>query len=404
MNKVARIYSVSEINRLIKNTIEEELGSSIQIEGEISNLRVYSSGHYYFTLKDSMSILKCVMFKGSASRLRFVPADGMSIIALGRISVYERDGCYQLYVDALMVAGAGILMQKYEALKEKLRLEGLFDNSQKKKLPYFVKSIGVVTSPTGAVIRDIINVARKRNLATKIFLFPVRVQGKEAPQEIVQAIGDAQNFSQTVEPLDVLIIGRGGGSIEDLWSFNEEEVVRATANAKIPTISAVGHETDFTLIDFASDVRAATPSQAAEIAVRSVSELQSRISFLAKKNWQMMQGKVNYARLRWDKSSNSYLFKYPERLLQNYNQNVDALLKRFTQAEQNMLVVKKNRLVMLSGKLETLSPLAILKRGYTVSTDASGKTIKSIKSVRAGDEVVTTVKDGKIISSVTYIS
>lgn len=400
MNKLARIYSVSEINKLIKNTIEEELGSAVQIEGEISNLRIYSSGHYYFTLKDTASVLKCVMFKTNASRLKFLPADGMKIVSLGRLSVYERDGCYQLYVEALMVSGTGILMQKYEALKEKLRLEGLFDSYKKKQIPYFARSIGVVTSPTGAVIRDIINVAHKRNLATKIFLFPVRVQGKEAPAEIAQAIHAAQIFSQTVTHLDVLIIGRGGGSIEDLWSFNEEEVVRATASSNIPTISAVGHETDFTLVDFASDIRAATPSQAAEIAVRSVSELQSKITFLAKKNLQLMQGKLDYTGLRLDNSKNSYTFKYPERFLQNYSQNLDSLLTRFMQAEQTVVGYNKNKLAMLGGKLEILSPLSILKRGYTVSTDVNGKTIKSIKSICSGDKVITTVEDGKIVSIV----
>lgn len=269
-------FSVSEVNQYLKQLLESQSDlHHIPVLGEVSNFKRYGSGHCYFTLKDEKSALKCVMFKSSAAHLSFNPQNGEKVVALGSISVYERDGVYQLYVSAMRRQGIGDLMQAYEALKEKLTKEGLFDDSRKKPLPRLPRAIGIITSPSGAAVHDIITVSRRRNKGVKLILYPVKVQGEEAAGEIVHAI----DFFQRNHLADLLIVGRGGGSIEDLWAFNEEPVVRAIAASKIPIISAVGHETDFTLSDFAADARAATPSQAAEIAVIDVAAYRNGIAF-----------------------------------------------------------------------------------------------------------------------------
>lgn len=269
-------FSVSEVNQYLKQLLESQSDlHHIPVLGEVSNFKRYASGHCYFTLKDEKSALKCVMFKSSAARLSFTPRNGEKVVALGSISVYERDGVYQLYVTAMRRQGIGDLMQAYEALKEKLTKEGLFDESRKKPLPRLPRAIGIITSPSGAAVHDIITVSRRRNKGVKLILYPVKVQGEEAAGEIVHAI----DFFQQNHLADLLIVGRGGGSIEDLWAFNEEPVVRAIAASKIPIISAVGHETDVTLSDFAADARAATPSQAAEFAVIDVAAYRNGIAF-----------------------------------------------------------------------------------------------------------------------------
>lgn len=269
-------FSVSEVNQYLKQLLESQSDlHHIPVLGEVSNFKRYASGHCYFTLKDEKSALKCVMFKSSAVRLSFTPQNGEKVVALGSISVYERDGVYQLYVSAMRRQGIGDLMQAYEALKEKLTKEGLFDESRKKPLPRLPRAIGIITSPSGAAVHDIITVSRRRNKGVKLILYPASVQGEEAAGEIVHAI----DFFQRNHLADLLIVGRGGGSIEDLWAFNEEPVVRAIAASKIPIISAVGHETDVTLSDFAADARAATPSQAAEFAVIDVAAYRNGIAF-----------------------------------------------------------------------------------------------------------------------------
>lgn len=269
-------FSVSEVNQYLKQLLESQSDlHHIPVMGEVSNFKRYGSGHCYFTLKDEKSALKCVMFKSSAAHLSFTPQNGEKVVALGSISVYERDGVYQLYVSAMRRQGVGDLMQAYEALKEKLTKEGLFDASRKKPLPRLPRAIGIITSPSGAAVHDIITVSRRRNKGVKLILYPASVQGEEAAGEIVHAI----DFFQRNHLADLLIVGRGGGSIEDLWAFNEEPVVRAIAASEIPIISAVGHETDFTLSDFAADARAATPSQAAEIAVIDVAAYRNGIAF-----------------------------------------------------------------------------------------------------------------------------
>ena len=280
------IYTVSDVNRIIKQMIETRAEFfNIQLRGEVSNFRKYASGHCYFTLKDKNSVIKAVMFRGRASELKFLPKDGDQVLAIGRIGVYERDGIYQLYVDIMIASGAGDLMVAYEKLKQKLEQEGLFSSARKREIPAQPQKIGIITSQSGAAIHDIITVSKRRSPGVKLVFFPVKVQGEDAGLEIVKAI----NFMNKNKLTDVLIVGRGGGSIEDLWAFNEERVVRAIASSEIPVVTAIGHETDFTLADFAADRRAATPSQAAEIVVPNVWELIRHLEQLNQRNKELVE-------------------------------------------------------------------------------------------------------------------
>lgn len=348
-------FSVSEVNQYLKQLLESQSDlHHIPVLGEVSNFKRYGSGHCYFTLKDEKSALKCVMFKSSAAHLSFTPQNGEKVVALGSISVYERDGVYQLYVSAMRRQGIGDLMQAYEALKEKLTKEGLFDESRKKALPRLPRAIGIITSPSGAAVHDIITVSRRRNKGVKLILYPVSVQGEEAAGEIVHAI----DFFQRNHLADLLIVGRGGGSIEDLWAFNEEPVVRAIAASEIPIISAVGHETDFTLSDFAADARAATPSQAAKLL---------------------------------------------EKKIQEDAQLADSLQQELVQAMEAELDAKKHRLSLMAAKLSALSPLTVLSRGYTITTAAGRGAVQCVSDVSAGDTIRTTVADGTISSVVSGI-
>lgn len=370
-------FAVSEVNQYLKQLLESQSDlHHIPVLGEVSNFKRYASGHCYFTLKDEKSALKCVMFKSSAVRLSFTPQNGEKVVALGSISVYERDGVYQLYVTAMRRQGVGDLMQAYEALKEKLTKEGLFDESRKKPLPRLPRAIGIITSPSGAAVHDIITVSRRRNKGVKLILYPVKVQGEEAAGEIVRAI----DFFHRHHLADLLIVGRGGGSIEDLWAFNEEPVVRAIAASKIPIISAVGHETDFTLSDFAADARAATPSQAAEIAVIDVAAYRNGIAFY------------------WDKAA-----KLLEKEIHENAQLADSLQQELTQAMAAELDAKKHRLSLMAAKLSALSPLTVLSRGYTITTTAGHRAVQGVSDVSVGDTLRTTVADGTISSVVSGI-
>lgn len=370
-------FSVSEVNQYVKQLLESQSDlHHIPVLGEVSNFKRYGSGHCYFTLKDEKSALKCVMFKSSAAHLSFTPQNGEKVVALGSISVYERDGVYQLYVTAMRRQGIGDLMQAYEALKEKLTKEGLFDESRKKPLPRLPRAIGIITSPSGAAVHDIITVSRRRNKGVKLILYPASVQGEEAAGEIVHAI----DFFQRNHLADLLIVGRGGGSIEDLWAFNEEPVVRAIAASKIPIISAVGHETDFTLSDFAADARAATPSQAAEIAVIDVAAYRNGIAFY------------------WDKAA-----KLLEKKIHENAQLADSLQQELTQAMEAELDAKKHRLSLMAAKLSALSPLTVLSRGYTITTAAGHRAVQCVSDVSVGDPIRTTVADGTISSVVSGI-
>lgn len=370
-------FAVSEVNQYLKQLLESQSDlHHIPVLGEISNFKRYQSGHCYFTLKDEKSALKCVMFKSSAAHLSFHPQNGEKVVALGSISVYERDGVYQLYVTAMRRQGVGDLMQAYEALKEKLTKEGLFDESRKKPLPRLPRAIGIITSPSGAAVHDIITVSRRRNKGVKLILYPVSVQGEEAAGEIVHAI----DFFHRHHLADLLIVGRGGGSIEDLWAFNEEPVVRAIAASEIPIISAVGHETDFTLSDFAADARAATPSQAAEIAVIDVAAYRNGIAFY------------------WDKAA-----KLLEKEIHENAQLADSLQQELTQAMEAELDAKKHRLSLMAAKLSALSPLTVLSRGYSITTTAGHRAVQGVSDVSVGDTIRTTVADGTISSVVSGI-
>ena len=370
-------FAVSEVNQYLKQLLESQSDlHHIPVLGEISNFKRYQSGHCYFTLKDEKSALKCVMFKSSAAHLSFEPQNGEKVVALGSISVYERDGVYQLYVTAMRRQGVGDLMQAYEALKAKLTKEGLFEESRKKPLPRLPRAIGIITSPSGAAVHDIITVSRRRNKGVKLILYPASVQGEEAAGEIVHAI----DFFHRHHLADLLIVGRGGGSIEDLWAFNEEPVVRAIAASKIPIISAVGHETDFTLSDFAADARAATPSQAAEIAVIDVAAYRNGIAFY------------------WDKAA-----KLLEKEIHENAQLADSLQQELTQAMAAELDAKKHRLSLMAAKLSALSPLTVLSRGYSITTTAGHRAVQGVSDVSVGDTIRTTVADGTISSVVSGI-
>ena len=393
------VYSVSQVNKLIKALVEgERRFANIQVRGEISNFKRYSSGHCYFTLKDAGGVLKAVMFKTAARTLRFEPQNGDTVIAVGRISVYERDGVYQLYTDLMISEGTGDLMLAFEQLKQKLLNEGLFDESRKKQLPVNPKTVGIITSPSGAAVRDLITVSRRRNKGIKLLLYPVRVQGKEAPAEIAHAI----EFMNRHKMADVLIVGRGGGSIEELWAFNEEQTVRSVAASEIPVVSAVGHETDFTLTDFAADKRAATPSQAAEIVVADANAYLNSVAELEKRLKNTVLKRLALSETTLKRLQNSWALSNPQRMLEGRMQRFDFASVRLEQVFNAALTQKQHSCGVLAAKLDALSPLTVLARGYSVTENTDGKIIRSIADVRWGDEIVTQVGDGNVISVVQH--
>ena len=383
--------TVSDLNRYIKDKIaNDENLSQILVKGEISNFKNHYTGHMYFTLKDENSLIKCVCFKTYAEKLTFMPKDGMKVIVLGSVSVFERDGIYQIYVKIMEEDGLGDLYTKYKELKEKLEKEGLFDETHKKKIPFMPKTIGVLTSQTGAVIRDIINVSTRRNPNVHIRLLPVPVQGDGAAEKIASGI-ELMNEKKLA---DVLILARGGGSLEDLWPFNEEVVARAIYNSELPIISAVGHETDFSISDFVADLRAPTPSAAAELAVADVYEVKKKISDYQDRLRMALIKKVEVMKLRYDKCMASAVFKEPLRKVNDNYLVLDNLLKRLEVAIKNKEEQEKNRYLKLVSKLDTLSPLKTLARGYTL-TERQGKIIKSKNELQKGDIVDIRFTDGK---------
>ena len=383
--------TVSDLNRYIKDKIaNDENLSQILVKGEISNFKNHYTGHLYFTLKDENSLIKCVCFKTYAEKLTFMPKDGMKVIVLGSVSVFERDGIYQIYVKIMEEDGLGDLYTKYKELKEKLEKEGLFDETHKKEIPFMPKTIGVLTSQTGAVIRDIINVSTRRNPNVHIRLLPVPVQGDGAAEKIASGI-ELMNEKKLA---DVLILARGGGSLEDLWPFNEEVVARAIYNSELPIISAVGHETDFSISDFVADLRAPTPSAAAELAVADVYEVKRKISDYQDRLRMALIKKVELMKLRFDKCMASAVFKEPLRKVNDNYLVLDNLLKRLEVAIKNKEEQEKNRYLKLVSKLDTLSPLKTLARGYTL-TERQGKIIKSKNELQKGDIVDIRFTDGK---------
>ena len=385
MNYEDMAISVSELNSYIKNKIaDDEYLNNVLIKGEISNFKNHYTGHMYFTLKDENSLIKCIMFKSYAQKLDFMPKDGMKVFVLGGVSVFERDGIYQIYVKAMQEDGVGILYKKYEELKQRLDEEGYFDESHKQKIPLMPKVIGVLTSQTGSVIRDIINVSTRRNPNVQIRLYPVPVQGEGAAEKIADGI----RFMNENNLADVLILARGGGSLEDLWPFNEEIVAHAIYNSKLPIISAVGHETDFSISDFVADLRAPTPSAAAELAVPDIYEIKQKINVYQNRLRMSLVKKVEIMKLRYEKCMNSRVFKEPTR---NINDNYIKRLENTIKIKQKE---EKTKYIELISKLDALSPLKTLTRGYSI-VETDDKIIKSSKQLKTGDKIRLRFSDGQ---------
>lgn len=391
MNYESMAVSVSQLNSYIKDKIaDDEYLNNVLVKGEISNFKNHYTGHMYFTLKDENSLIKCIMFKSYTQRLDFMPKDGMKVFVLGGVSVFERDGVYQIYAKAMQEDGVGVLYKKYEELKQRLELEGYFDESHKQKIPLMPKTIGVLTSQTGSVIRDIINVSTRRNPNVNIRLFPVPVQGEGAAEKIADGI----RFMNDNNLADVLILARGGGSLEDLWPFNEEIVAHAIYNSKIPIISAVGHETDFSISDFVADLRAPTPSAAAELAVPDVYEIKQKINTYQNRLRLSLIKKVEIMKLRYEKCMSSRVFKEPLRNINDNYLKIDSYVKRLENTIKVQQKEEKTKYIELVSKLDALSPLKTLTRGYSIA-EQNNKIIKSAKELNTGDKIDIRFVDGK---------
>jgi len=371
----------------------------VLVRGEISNFKQHYSGHCYFTLKDSQATLRAVMFRSRAQYLKFVPSNGLKVIAAGYITVFERDGQYQLYVDQLVPDGVGELSLAFVQLRDKLAAEGLFDASRKKKLPLFPKAVGIVTSPTGAAIRDIVTVAKRRHPGIRLVLYPVQVQGEEAPPQIIKAI---EVFNK-LAGVDVIIVGRGGGSLEDLWAFNDEGVVRAIAQSKISIVSAVGHETDYTLADFAADCRAATPSQAAELVVPNTKELARYLNKVQNMLVANIRRLLNERRQQLQRLTASRALLRPKEWLLIRQQALDFQIQQLLRLMNQTLKDKKQHLALVTEKLSLLSPLAILARGYSIVRTPAGKIVRSAQDVLPGQQLSVIMHRGSLTVQVLDI-
>lgn len=394
------IYSVSAVNQYIKTTLEGDRQlKSLSVRGEVSNLRIQQSGHIYFDLKDKQSSIKSVIWRSTAARLRYQLKNGMQLVAVGRIGVYDVAGQYQLILSSVTPDGAGDLALALEQLKEKLAAEGLFDVANKKKLPSHPKLIGVVTSPSGAVIRDIYNVSKRRDPFSRIILYPAQVQGEGSSKQIAEGI----EFFNSRYPVDVLIVGRGGGSAEDLWCFNEEPVVRAIYASRIPVISAVGHETDTTLSDYAADVRASTPSQAAELAVPMISEELGYIRSLQKRLAIAAKAKISMKKQLVEGMLSRTVFKTPERLLERKHQQLDDLLEKLQIMTRLLLDKKRQHLLRTIDRLELMNPVHILKSGYGLLEDSNGQPVTSVDSVSDGEVIKIRLEDGILKAEVLNV-
>lgn len=382
-----RVATVSQINGYVKKILDHNIIlNNVWVKGELSNFKRHYSGHLYITLKDEGGVLKAVMFRGAAATLAFEPADGMKVLARGRVSVYEAGGAYQLYIEEMIPDGVGELYIAYEQLKKQLADEGLFDERHKKPIPKFPKAVGVVTAPTGAAVRDIINVITRRYPMAEIILYPAKVQGTGAAQSVVKAI---EYFNATRE-VDTLIVGRGGGSIEDLWAFNEEITARAIYASEIPVISAVGHETDFTIADFVADLRAPTPSAAAEIAVPSTPELAARITADKSRIQQSIVSRIEGGRLLLKR----FKMRTPKDRIDEYSLRVDAITRSMENSLKMKTMSLRRRFAAQAAKLDALSPLQTLSRGYAIPTREDGTVIRSVGEVKSGDEFTLRLKDG----------
>ena len=385
-----KALSVTELNKYIKDKIAtDEFLNNVLIKGEISNFKHHYTGHMYFTLKDDNSLIKCIMFKSYTTNLKFVPKDGMSVLAFGTISVFERDGVYQLYCKAMQEDGLGSLYKAYEELKEKLQKEGLFDEAHKKKLPKAPKVIGVLTSNTGSVIKDIINVSTRRNPNVYIRLYPVPVQGEGAGEKIAEAI----KIMNDKNLADVLILARGGGSLEDLWPFNEEVVARAIYESKLPIVSAVGHETDFSISDFVADLRAPTPSAAAELVVPNVAELSQKLDVYNLRLKNALKKKIDIMKMRYEKCMKSRVYTDPLKNINDQYLKLDMLLKSMTNSVLTKIQKSKTEATKNIAKLDALSPLKTLARGYSI-VQKNEKVVKSVNELNKDDIISLKLADG----------
>jgi exodeoxyribonuclease VII large subunit len=388
-----KIFSVSDINRYVKMLFDsDELLNNISIRGEITNFKAHYTGHYYFTLKDETSTIKCVMFKGYAQFVKFKPSDGMKVVINGQVSAFERDGVYQIYCKSMSPEGLGDLYIAYEQLKEKLNKEGLFDTSKKKEIPFLPKRVGVITSKTGAVIRDIINVSTRRYPNVDILIYPAAVQGVNVASTVIEGI---KTFN-TLKNVDVIIIARGGGSFEDLFGFNDENLARQIYASEIPIVSAVGHETDFTICDFVSDLRAPTPSAAAELVYPEYSEIVNRIYKDKNRTMIAIKNYVERKRQYVEKLKAAKLEKVPLDIINRYRLNIDNLMSKSESNLKYKVEKYRTRCIKSITKIDTLSPLKTITRGYSVAEDINGNVIRKVGDVKANDEIKITVTDGKI--------
>ena len=394
------VLSITQVNEYIRAQMDRDaLLNAVAVRGEISNYKMYPSGHHYFTLKDESSALKCVMFKGNAVRLRFRPENGMKVIAMGKISVFPRDGAYQLYCTAMAMDGVGDLYAAFEQLKAKLAAAGLFAPAHKKPIPKFPGTIGIVTSSAGAALHDMLRILKKRYPLSHVVLLPVRVQGVEAPGEIAAAIQYANRFRLA----DLLIVGRGGGSIEDLWAFNDERVAYAIYQSDIPVISAVGHEPDVTISDFVADLRAATPSNAAELAVPDQDALRQQLDSMSAAMAAALNRQLISARRHLNVLSASPALQSPTGYLEQKRQNLERLQERLVAAQTRSLDRRKQSFIGLTAKLDAMSPLKVLARGYAMTQVEDGTVIRSVRQVNTGDQIQISLSDGRIAASVTDV-
>ena len=395
-----QVLSITQVNEYIRGKMDQDqLLVQLAVRGEISNYKMYPSGHHYFTLKDENAALKCVMFKASAARLRFRPENGMKVIAMGRITVYPRDGAFQLYCSAMSVDGVGDLYAAFEQLKAKLAAQGLFAPEHKKPLPPFPGTIGIVTSSAGAAIHDMLRILNKRYPLTRVRLFPVRVQGAEAPGEIAAAIRYANHYRLA----DLLIVGRGGGSIEDLWAFNDERIAYAIYESHIPIISAVGHEPDVTISDYVADLRAATPSNAAELAVPDRAALLQNMDAAASAMASALAGRLRHARQRLAVLSQSPALISPTGYLEQRGKNLEHLKTRLIAAQTQQLQHKRQRFIAATSKLDAMSPLKVLSRGYSIVNADNGNILRSVYQTAPGGKIRVTLSDGSLSAVVAEV-
>ena len=394
------VLSITQLNEYIRSRLDADaLLNQVAVWGEISNYKLYPSGHHYFTLKDAGGALKCVMFKGNATRLRFRPENGMKVIAMGKVSVYPRDGAYQLYCTAMTMDGVGDLYAAFEQLKKKLAAQGLFDPAHKKPIPQYPGTIGIVTSSAGAAVHDMIRILRKRYPLTKVRLFPVRVQGAEAPEEIASAIRYANYHALA----DLLIVGRGGGSMEDLWAFNDERVAWAIYESRIPVISAVGHEPDVTISDYVADLRAATPSNAAELAVPDRDALEQTLDAMSAAMASALNRQIKTARQHLNVLSASPALQSPTGYLRQREKNLELLKNRLISAQSGNLSRCRQRYVAQISRLDAMSPLKVLARGYAMAEDVDGNLVRSIAQTTVGENLTIRFSDGSLTAAVQEI-